>query len=158
MCSSDLLFAVTTDEWNGRMANPGGWAINTNTVSNSITLVPYVAPVVPPSIKDQANVLLANGVEVVSNTDTTLNSVYDISVSTQSHMQAEVISIMLSGGTAFADGSNSVAWPDVAGNVHTFDVPHFQSFALGIGGYVARLYKCINGTATTLPGNSITIA
>ena len=69
-----------------------------------------------------------------------------------------MIAILYSGGTSFADGSGTVTWPDMSGVNHTFTAAEFKLFALAVGGYVAALFKCINGTLTTLPAATATIA
>jgi len=108
-----------------------------------------------PPITTQAQLALSEGLTVTSNSTSSLNGVYPVDTSAQNHIQAEVISIMLSGN--FADGSNAVAWTDMSGVNHTFNVAQFQSLALAIGAYVAALFKVINGSSTSLPPSTVTI-
>ena len=58
----------------------------------------------------------------------------------------------------FADGTSSVIWLDTSNASHTFNVVEFKAFASAIASYVAALLKVIQGTLTTLPSSSVTIA
>jgi hypothetical protein len=73
-------------------------------------------------------------------------------------MQAEMIALLNSGGTTFADGTTSVVWPDMAGANHTFTAAQARALFLAAGAYVAALFKVINGTLPALPPASAMIA
>ncbi|CAM6053371.1 unnamed protein product [Sphagnum tenellum] len=107
-------------------------------VANSV-IIP--GTFVPP-LASQAQIALRGGLIVTSNSTSSLNGTYPVDGTTQSHIQSEIISIMLSG--AFADGTNTVAWTDTSGVSHNFSVAQFQALALTIGSYVSSLYKVIN--------------
>ena len=75
------------------------------------------------------------------------------------HINAEITSLLLNG--TFADGATSVSWPDLLipyPAQHSWTVSQFKLFATAHAAYVSSLYKVINGTATSLPASSITIA
>jgi predicted NUDIX family NTP pyrophosphohydrolase len=72
-------------------------------------------------------------------------------------VQAETIAILLNG--TFADGGATVAWPDMSGTVHMFpSVAEFKAFAAAVASFVAAVAKVQNGTLTTLPPATATIA
>lgn len=104
----------------------------------------------------EAQALLSGPVAITSMSTPALDGSYTISNQDQAHISAEVQSLMLNG--TFADGSSTVAWPDASGAVHTFSVAEFKAFATAIGAFVAACYKVLNGTSTTLPSASLTIA
>jgi len=119
----------------------------------------FSAPAVPaPGLAQQAQAAVMAGLTVTSASAPALDGTYACDPQSQSHFQAEMIALQYSGGTAFADGTATVAWPDVRGAVHTFAPAQFTAFALAVGAYVAALFKCMNGTATALPPATATIA
>ncbi|CAM6053344.1 unnamed protein product [Sphagnum tenellum] len=142
------MLELTADQWAKRLN--ANWAVTNG------SLVPSTASPPPLTLQQLAQQAMSAGLQIVSNTDTNLNGVYDVQATTQNHIQAEVVSILLSGGT-FADGSNTIIWPDMVSINHTFDVPHFQSFAKVVGAYVSTLYKVMNNSVTTLPPNGANI-
>ena len=128
-----------------------GW-----TYAGGMFTAPGGAPA--PTLVQMAAAALSAGLAITSTGTSALSGTYAVDQLTQDHVQSEMISLLASGGTAFADGSASVAWPDMAGGLHTFSLTEFRAFALAIGAYVAALYKCINGTLSTLPAATATIA
>ena len=119
----------------------------------------FTGPTVPaPTLAQQAQAAMWTGLAVTSSGTSSLTGTYACDDSAQAHLQAELIALLHSGNTAFADGSGSIAWPDVSGAVHTFDPAQFMAFALAVGAYVAALFKCINGTLSSLPPATATIA
>lgn len=109
-----------------------------------------------PSLKEQAAGMFAEGIILSSTSNPDLNATYQVDLATQSHIQAELWSILLN--NKFADGTDTLAWPDRAGNIHTFSsTDQFKAFATAIGSFVAALAKVQNETLTTLPSTSLTI-
>ena len=152
--STENLFQVNAVQWAARIGKSSNFAVNTTT--DPFTLEPwYPAPPVL-SLATQAQIALANGITITSSSNSTLNGTYDVSSSTQQHINAEVTSILLNG--VFADGTSSVIWLDTSNASHTFNVVEFKAFASAIASYVAALLKVIQGTLTTLPSSSVTIA
>jgi hypothetical protein len=134
-------------------ASPSLWQI----VSGA--LVAYAAPVttIPPTLAQQAQSAMAAGVTITSASNPLLNGTYACDATAQQHLMAEMIALQVSGNTLFADGTNSVIWPNITGSLHTYTPAQFQPLALAIGAYVAALYKCVSGVLTVLPAPSVTI-
>lgn len=154
--ASSNLLEVTADQYAGRMVNPDGWAVSEG------ALVAFAPPPPVLTLAQQATVALAAGFTITSASTPVLNGTFAVDDEVQSHIQAEVTAIMLSGLTgtpAFADGTATVDWPDLAVPPvnHTMTVAEFKIFAGTIGAYVAALFKVKNGTLTALPPASVTI-
>jgi len=139
--------AITDQEWQTCLSQPG-W-----TVANGALVAP---PPYVPTLAEQAAAALMAPVAVTSTSTPALSASYTITRDDQTHIQAEVQSLMLNG--TFADGSSAVAWPDASGAVHTFTVAQFKAFATAVGAFVAACYKVLNGSSTTLPSAALTIA
>jgi hypothetical protein len=120
----------------------------------------FTAPPAPPAptLAQQAAAAMSAGLAITSTSTPALNATYDVGTSAQNHMQAEMISLLASGGALFADGTATVAWPDMMGAIHTFTAAEAKAFFLAAGAYVAALFKVQNGTLTTLPAATATIA
>jgi hypothetical protein len=70
-------------------------------------------------------------------------------------MMAEMVALL--SNTIFTNGTTTLAYADVAGTMHTFDVAQFKAFATAVGAYVGAL-KAITKTNTgTLPAATLTI-
>jgi hypothetical protein len=142
------LLALTPTQWAAYIANPNGWVISGGAI---------VAATVPaPTLAQQALALLAAGLVVTSTSMPSLSATYPTDPAMQDHIQAEVNAILLTG--TFADGTASVAWPDVTGTCHTFpSVAEFKLFAIAIAAFVAGNYKVLNGSSTVLPAATASI-
>jgi hypothetical protein len=117
----------------------------------------FAAPVAPTlTLVQQAENAIGAGLAITSTSTPALNGNYATDPNTQSHIQSEMLSVIVN--STFADGTTSVAWPDITGAVRTFSVAEFKALALAIGAYVAALYKVANGTSTTLPAATAIIA
>ena len=105
----------------------------------------------------QARALLSAGIAISSTSTPAVNGTYPfVTGQTDAHIYAELFSISLTG--AFADGSSTVLWLDVAGTPHTFpSIAVFQAFATAMCRFAAGCIKAIEGTATTLPSATATI-
>lgn len=144
--SIDLLQLADDDQ--SRFSGP--WA-----VANGV-LVAYTPPALVLTPAQQAIAALGQGLTIVSTSTPALNGRYAVDPSTCNNIQAEMLSLLVTGN--FADGSATVPWPTTSPNdARTFDIPQFRSFALAIAAYVATLYKVINGSVTTLPPATATI-
>ena len=118
----------------------------------------FAAPSAPPAptLAQQASALQAAGLAINSTSAPVLNGTYDCGAETQSHIQAEVLAILVN--NTFADGTTTLAWPDKSGTTHEFpSVVAFKTFALAIAGFVAGCAKVINGTSTELPAVTATL-
>ena len=112
-------------------------------------------PPPPLTLAQQAAVLLTGTVAITSTSTTSLSGDYTVTQADQNHLMAEIQSIMLN--NTFADGASTVSWPDSSGNLHTFTIAEFKTFAMALGSFVAACYKCITGATTTLPPTTLTI-
>jgi len=108
-----------------------------------------------PSLAQQATTLVNSGIIITSVGTSSLNGTYAVDPTSISHFMAEFLSLVAT--SAFCDGSQSVAWPDTTGGLHTFTVAQFKPFALAASAFVAGALKCINGSSTTLPPATVTI-
>ena len=143
------LLVLTETQWDDHFANPNAWA-----VSNG-ALVSYTPPVPQPTIAQQAQALLNAGLQIVSASTPSLDATYACDSQTTAYINAEITSILLD--NTFADGSSTIDWPDVQGDLHNFSVDEFKSFAKAIGNFVSLCRACIIGSSTTLPSNSAKI-
>jgi hypothetical protein len=110
-----------------------------------------------PTLVQRAQGLLGGLLTVTSTGTPALNGSYAIDPGTQAHMQAEMLCVTVTG--AFADTTATLAWLDTGGTAHTFpSTAEFKAFALAVAAFVAACFKVINGTSTTLPSASVTIA
>jgi hypothetical protein len=101
---------------------------------------------------------MSAGLAITSTSTPALDGTYACDATAQAHMMAEMIALLNSSGASFADGTNSIVWPNITGSLHTWAPAQFQPLALAIGAYVSALYKCINGVLATLPPAAVTIA
>lgn len=110
----------------------------------------------PANLAEQAAAALAAGLTVTSTKTPARNGIYPCDPDTQSHIQAEMIAILING--AFADGGSTVDWPDITGASHSFDIASFKALASAIGIFAALSLRVIRTNAGTLPSASATIA
>ena len=149
-------------------ANPAGTATLPVTAAEWATLdtAQHVAAgalaagaVIPAlTLAQQAQAAFGAGLAITSTGTPALSATYPVDATTQAHISAEMIALLNSSGTAFADNSASVVWPDIEGLDHTFTIAEFKPFALAIGAYVAALFKVLNGTLAAMPAATATIA
>ena len=119
------------------------------------TLGPAPTPV--PLIIQQAEAMLAAGLSITSTSTAAINATYSADPVTIGNIQSEVISILLNGH--FADGGDTLVWPDINGNAKTFpDEAVFKAFATAIASFVASIAKVQIGASQTLPAANVTIA
>jgi hypothetical protein len=84
-------------------------------------------------------------------------SLFPTDAATQGYINAEVTSLLLNG--TFADGTETVEWPDATGALSNLTVSQFKAVAGSIGAYVAACRKCVIGSVgAVLPASSITLA
>lgn len=145
---SDHLVVMTDDAWAHRF----------DTLQMAVANGEVVAYTPPPPVltpAQQAKLLLLGGLTISSTANPSLNGTYN-ALDQQSHIQAELISLLVNG--VFADGGSSCDWPDIDGTVHTFaTADQFKSFATAIAAFVAGCSKVINGSSNTLPSAAASI-
>ena len=139
--------AVTSAQWAAQGNGP--WAVSGG------VLVAATPPA--PTLAQQAMLALAGGLTITSAGTPALNGTYAVDPATLDHIQAEMLAVQIVG--TFADGATTVAWPDASGALHNFpSIAEYKAFALSVMAFVAACYKAINGSASTLPSASVTIA
>jgi hypothetical protein len=102
--------------------------------------------------------LLEGGLTVTSTGTPALNGKY---AATGHYIadwwQAEVNAVAMS-GTAFADGTTTLNWPDMTGATHAFDVAQFKELVAAVSLFQAQCAQYGRGITTTPPADTATIA
>lgn len=128
-----------------------GW-----TASGSGDAYTFSPPTTPePTIAQQAQTLLMNGLAINSAGNSDLNATYPCDTSTQQQLNSEITSLLLN--STFTDGGSTIDWLDNVGHVHTFSIDQFKALATMVAGFVTGCIRCINGQSTTLPPDSADI-
>ena len=122
----------------------------------------HPAPVLPPILtpQQQFDAALANGVNTIWTTSTTLNNLYAIDSQMQFNITAESVMILTSG--TFSTGATTRFWPTQSSVPMPMNLAQFKAFAMAISTYVNSLYavlaaKQAGQTNTPWPNNQITI-
>lgn len=144
---SDLL-ELTSVQWSARLT--GSWAVASG------ALVTYVPPTPTPTLAQQAQALLATGLEITSTGDGALDGTYPCGAAIQLQVNSEVTSILLN--DTFTDGSTSLAWLDASGAPHEFSIAQFKTLATALAAFATGCIRCVTGQSTALPSSSATIA
>jgi hypothetical protein len=116
------------------------------------------APVMPSLTPQQATVqtLLQKGLTITSTATPALNGIYAVQGPVvDGPMQRQCNAILLN--TAFADGTQTLNWPDTGGSIHAFDVAQFKTFLTAVYQFVAQCMEYSNGQTTTAPTGNATI-
>jgi hypothetical protein len=121
---------------------------------------PWTPPAPGPGWNQEQSALslLGGGLVITSTGTPALNGTYQVSGLAWQAIQAEVNALFLSGGTTFANGGTSQAWPDASGAQHIFSVAEFHNFAMAIANFVANCALYSTNVLTTAPPNTATIA
>jgi len=138
--------SLTWVDITGRNPQPQvGW----NAVFNS-GLWTITAPILStPTPAQQAQAILGTSVQIVSSSQPSLTAIYPIDPESRVDVMAEMLSI--AANQRFTNGQTTLGVLDIAGGVHTFDIPHYQSYATAIGQFVTVLKLVAAGTMNTLP-------
>lgn len=134
----------------GFVASPNALRSPAGNVNTPVELTPA----------QRAQVLLSTGLTVTSTsgdwtatfavlTDPTGHSVWSM-------VMAEQLSLLVSGGLRFANGQQTLQWPDVtstpaAPSLRTLNATQAQAFFTAIGEFVAQCRDVINGVPDALP-------
>jgi hypothetical protein len=119
----------------------------------------FSAPVAPTlTVAQQAADALFAPYTITSPTIGITAVSFAVDAVSQSHMQAEMIALLTSSGSSFADGAASIDWPDTNGINHALNTTQAKALFMACGAYVSTLYKCINGTISAVPSNPATIS
>jgi hypothetical protein len=138
--------ALTWVDITGRFPQPQvGW---TATFSSGIwTMAPPVP--VTLTVQQQAQAILGTSVQVVSASRPALSGTYPIDSDSRIDVVAEMLSI--GANQTFTNGTTTMNILDTSNNPHTFDVPHYTSYAVQIGVFITALKMAAAGKSTTLP-------
>lgn len=134
---------------------PAGLVVAQGWLYSNGTFSPPPAPP-GPTLALQAVALLADGLTVTSTANGALNATY----ATDQTSQLDVIAIetSLNAGQGFPpNNATTFAYPDRAGNQHTFTQSDFTNLAAAIRNFVYACKAVIGGTSTTLPPATATI-
>lgn len=145
---ADDLLELTPEEWAARLGAAWGVAAG--------ALVAMPAPP-GPSPAQQAMAALGQGLTVTSTGTPALDATYAVDAAAQAKMTATELYILKNG--TFPGGSTTIAWPDIAGTLHTFpSTAVYAAWATAIADYVAALDLVIATDTGTLPAAAKTIA
>lgn len=113
---------------------------------NGTAIVPQ--QVIPPHLtpEQEAALLVAAGLQIVSTGAPALNGTYAIGVESKANIDG--IYAGIKNGDGLPGGGTTFNYRDVAGNAHTFDATSFSNFAKAVRDY---LYSIDQGTPQTLP-------
>ncbi len=128
--ATSALYEMTVAEAESRYA--GVWGVNVATPA----LVPYVAPVVPPTLAEQAAALIAGGITITSTGTPALDGVYACNAAAQQNLQAVQTYILTN--AKFPGSAGTYPWLDAAGEAHIFPTPvEFEAFSTAVANFVA---------------------
>jgi hypothetical protein len=123
------------------------------------TTITMPAPTAAQTAAATANALLNGGLTVTSASSGTISGTYPCIGQMMSAMQAELNAVIASGTTpAFADGTQSVSWPDRNGVGHAMNPAQFKEVALAVCNFVVACYLYGSGITSTAPSASVSIA
>jgi len=104
-------------------------------------------------------VLRGGGLTVSSTSAPSLNGTYLCDGVRWDAITAQANAILLSGATpSFADGSQSLSWPDKSGALHSFTPAQFHELIVALSNFVAQCYLYGEGATQTAPAAIATIA
>lgn len=121
---------------------------------NGVFAAPPAEP--GPTLAQQAALLLATGLHVVSSATPTLNGTY--ACDDLSQMNIIAIETGLNAGKGFPPGNaTTLTYYDMAGQSHVFNEDNFTNFATAVRDFVAACKACIAGGLQALPPAEATI-
>ena len=144
--------ALTWVDITGRFPQPQvGWTATFN--SGIWTIAPPVP--VTLTVQQQAQAILGTSVQVVSASRPALSGTYPIDAESRIDVVSEMLSI--GANQTFTNGATTMNLLDTSNAPHTFDVPHFQSYATQVGLFVTGLKMAAAGKLATLPTQPVHI-
>ena len=99
---------------------------------------------------------IATTLTITSTSTPSLNGSYGIGPFESDGLQAQANAIAMD--AAFADGTESLNWPDVNRVGHTFTVAQFKELLMAVALYRAQWVQFSCGLITTAPTSTATIA
>lgn len=147
----ESLLIVSDAQWDDRMTDPSGWAVDSG------TLVAYVPPPPPPpTLEQQAATMLAGPVPVKSTGTPSLNGSYKVDIATQTQITA--IASGINAGLGLPSGTSTFNWPDSTGTAHQWNETQFLQFAQSLMLFLYTCSQVAGGHSSSLPASTITIA
>lgn len=148
------LLEVTQVQWDGRLANPSGWAVVAG------ELVSYTPPI---PLSQQAQILLAtkilDGIAIVSASLPDVSATYALD-GTSTAQIFQIGSFTNSFGE-FPSGDIHQPYPDIVGVPHVFDVPVFIAFLRAVASLISNMQTqagiMANGGTPSWPQQSASI-
>lgn len=108
----------------------------------------------PNTLADQAAAMLAGGIQIVCTSNSTLSGTYACDPVTLS--RAGNLLAAIAAGIPLP--SPTIAWADVNGNPHAFNVTEFKNLSAALLAFELQLVPLANGAPGTLPTQPVTIA
>jgi hypothetical protein len=110
----------------------------------------------PPTLAQQAELALGEGVTITSTANPALNGVYAVNGAAQANLTATMLYATVNG--KFPGSSSTQSWAQMNGDVVTFQtVAEFTAFATVLANYVADLMEIAMTNTGTLPAPTATI-
>ncbi len=149
---SGSLVTLTTEQWETHFS--GSWGVSGG------ALVAYTAPVLAPTLAQQAAAASVGGLTIaLSGSISLAATLFPTDAATQTKLGAVITTI--NGTGAFPGGVTSYPMKDASGTWHTFTVAQYKGVAGAIGAYVAALDLIADGyplDASALPAASASLA
>jgi len=99
---------------------------------------------------------MQKGLSVTSTATPALSGTYPVTGQELINgLQAQISAILLD--NTFADGGAALAWPDIGGTTHSFDVAQFKTLASALLQFQAQWTAYAMGATTTAPPTTATI-
>ncbi len=133
---------------------PGtGW---TATVTGGVWT--FAAPAAPPAptLAQQAQAMLAAGMQLISTGTPALNGTYACDAATYQRVGGIIAAI--GAGLGLPGGGAAFNWLDVSGNPHSFSAANFSALAKAMMDFEYTLNAIIGANSGTLPTQPVTIA
>lgn len=151
------LLLLTAGQWAGRFPNPSAWAVRSG------ALIPYTPAPIPLTLDQQTDIAfgskLAIGITLISPTMPEVGYTYALDpVSTAQIFQVGTYAATFS---MFPAGGSTMQYPDIGGNMRTFDIPHFIAFLHATAALMSELQTQAgvmrNGGSPSWPIQTVTI-
>lgn len=150
--AADLL-TLTPAQWQARLANPSGWAVQNG------ELIAYTPPAPAPTFAQQAAAAVGAGLSVaLSGAVTLAATLFPTDPITTAKIGAVVTTLLATG--AFPGGAASYPMKDSTGAWHTFAAAQYTAVAGAIAAHVAALDLIADGNpldATALPAAQVSL-
>jgi len=141
----EALVAMTEAQWDARMT--GQWAYD------GTSLVPILPP--PPTLAQQAQLMLINPVTVQSTAVPELDGDYANNESVRGQITS--IASSINAGLGLPGGGSTFNWPSADGTMRMWPAPQFTGYAQAMMNFVYACAQVMQGHSDTLPSTTLTI-